>query len=99
MRWIYASLSNGMIASVGLPLIVSLALSVGFLSEKVLVYREAGQLVSKTEVLKVLGALVHEQQKERGATSVYLNSGGASFGDRLAAQRTQVAKAQNRRAV
>ena len=34
-----------------------------------------------------MSSLVHEQQKERGATSVFLSSGGTKFVDELAAQR------------
>ncbi len=38
-------------------------------------------LASRTELVDVLGQLIHALQRERGATSVYLASGGQRFAD------------------
>jgi methyl-accepting chemotaxis protein len=44
-----------------------------------------GELV---ELSLAMSSYVHEQQKERGATAIYLSSRGAQYGDELAQQRT-----------
>jgi methyl-accepting chemotaxis protein len=46
-------------------------------------------LASRVAVAGDLSRLVHEQQKERGATSVFLSTGGETFGPELTAQRHQ----------
>lgn len=50
---------------------------------------ELGQL---TNLAVKLSNLVHEQQKERGATAVFVSSGGKSFKAELTAQRQQTDK-------
>lgn len=46
------------------------------------------EVVSVVELSVALSDYVHEQQKERGATAVYLTSQGAQYGPELLAQRT-----------
>lgn len=47
------------------------------------------KLSSLTEFTVILSNLVHEQQKERGATAVFLGSGGTKFRQEVDAQRRQ----------
>lgn len=72
---------------------VPVVVSAFFLATEVLKsYDRSSQsksLVSYTEFVTISSALVHELQKERGATAGFLGSAGAAFGDVLAKQRTQ----------
>ncbi|MEM1302199.1 MAG: nitrate- and nitrite sensing domain-containing protein, partial [Pseudomonadota bacterium] len=92
------SLERGMLVSVAIPLMLSFVLSCVLLSESW--YRLSGtrKLANLNEFVQAIGSLIHEQQKERGATSVYLSSGGAQFLSKLQAQRalTDAAAAQLR---
>ncbi|MCV6593966.1 MAG: nitrate- and nitrite sensing domain-containing protein, partial [Silicimonas sp.] len=92
-RWMNARLRNGMLASVSLPLLIATAMTVGVFVVEIRVFSESRSLDEKVMVVRDLGALIHEQQKERGATSVYLSTGGASFGEELRAQRTKTDQA------
>lgn len=85
--WIRARLRNGMIASITLPLLIASVLSAMMLWNDGRLFFESRYLQQKTELIGALGALVHEQQKERGATSVFLSSGGVEFEAELKAQR------------
>ncbi|MBY6047268.1 methyl-accepting chemotaxis protein [Vannielia litorea] len=49
--------------------------------------RDFAQLSEMSALATRLSDLVHEQQKERGATAVFLSSKGTVFGEELAAQR------------
>ena len=81
------SLKRGMIFSVLVPLIiatlVSTVLAIGLLQQA----SSARQMVKMEQFISAMGALIHEQQKERGATSVFMSSKGARFETELAAQR------------
>ena len=48
---------------------------------------DSGALESRTRVAVVVSRLVHELQKERGMTALYVGSKGAKFGEELKAQR------------
>ena len=85
--WITASLRYTMIAGVSLPLAFASILSAILLTDEIAVYSQAKYLQNRIQLISHLGALVHEQQKERGATSIFLSSGGATFGSELASQR------------
>lgn len=50
-------------------------------------HREAERLGLMVELSVRAGVLVHETQKERGATAVFMGSQGAEFGDGMVAQR------------
>ena len=81
------SLKRGMILSVAVPLLFACLVSAFLLVNQWHQYRDARQMVQLKDLISAMGALVHEQQKERGATSVFLNSKGAEFASELAAQR------------
>jgi methyl-accepting chemotaxis protein len=85
--WIKASLRNGMIASVAVPLAFATILAAVFLVNEFRTVVEARSLDRSVQLIDKLTALVHEQQKERGATSTYINSGGKTFAPELKAQR------------
>ena len=51
-----------------------------------------GDLAMLTELSVKMSDLVHEQQKERGATAVFIGSGGARFSTELQAQRLETDK-------
>ncbi len=85
--WITASLRNAMIAGVSLPLAFATILSAMLLKDEIQVYWQSSYVENRTLLISRLSALVHEQQKERGATSIYLNSGGTAFRAELSAQR------------
>lgn len=91
--WIAGRLRNGMLASIALPLLAAAALACVLTAAQVRVLNQSRTLEDRIGLIGRLSALVHEQQKERGATSVFLSSGGQTFGDELAAQRALTAAA------
>ncbi|MEL6203790.1 MAG: nitrate- and nitrite sensing domain-containing protein [Pseudomonadota bacterium] len=86
-RWVTKSLRNAMLASVALPLVIATFLAISLLLVDIRYLSESQYLKGKISLIEGLGGLVHEQQKERGATSVYMGSQGQSFSDELQAQR------------
>lgn len=86
-KFVMASLKRGMLLSVSAPLLV-VSIIAG-----VMVFTQVKQFVSGNRAADLMtitasmGALMHEQQKERGATSVFLSSGGEQFASELSAQR------------
>ncbi len=86
-RWMFAKLRNGMIATVALPLAVLSVLSIAIMTERLKDLSGYARLTANMSLIYDMGALIHEQQKERGATSVFLNSGGQTYGRELTAQR------------
>jgi len=55
---------------------------------------EAGTVADRVETAPVISALVHELQKERGMSAVYISSRGARFGAELRGQRQDTDGAQ-----
>ncbi|WP_370272351.1 methyl-accepting chemotaxis protein [Pseudooceanicola nitratireducens] len=81
------SLSKSILLAVALPIVLALALGAAMILRSWGSMRDAGLIQHQMKLAVAFGGLVHEQQKERGATSIFLNSGGAEFGAELAAQR------------
>ncbi|MCK5128062.1 MAG: nitrate- and nitrite sensing domain-containing protein [candidate division Zixibacteria bacterium] len=81
------SIRNKLFAMVAIPLICMLFLSVNEVIRKTSIANEMEQLEVLAEYGQHVSKLIHETQKERGATSVFLNSKGKTFGRELAAQR------------
>ncbi|MEP5731971.1 MAG: nitrate- and nitrite sensing domain-containing protein [Sulfitobacter sp.] len=76
-----------MIVTVSIPLIFAVAL-IGFLVfQEFSLVRQTSTLQKTISLIQDYSVLLHEQQKERGATSVFLNSGGTKNRDGLNAQR------------
>jgi methyl-accepting chemotaxis protein len=69
------------------PVILILGLAVYVISGKARVVSETSTLAAIAPLTADISALVHEVQKERGASAVYIGSKGTKFGDELKAQR------------
>ncbi|MBE3639113.1 methyl-accepting chemotaxis protein [Mangrovicoccus algicola] len=70
-----------------LPMAAAVAFAIILIRAEAREMLETRQLGELMQLVDALGDLVHEQQKERGATSIFLSSKGAEFGPQLAAQR------------
>ncbi len=60
------------------------------------IMRDCRNLEQSSAVLAEFGSVIHELQKERGRTAVFLGSKGARFGDELAAQTSATDSALSR---
>jgi len=72
---------------VAVPCAIAVGLGFARARQRSVAADEAGALSHMTSLAVVIGDLLHETQKERGASSVFLSSRGATFGDTLTAQR------------
>ena len=72
---------------IALPVFISTLLLVKQVINSYTQNQQAGELSVYTELLTVNSALVHELQKERGATAGFLGSRGQQFSDVLSQQR------------
>ncbi|WP_171060598.1 methyl-accepting chemotaxis protein [Poseidonocella sp. HB161398] len=81
------SIKSIILASVGVPLAAVMLLAGSLVYDEAPTFSRTAQIGRLMELVDSLGVLVHEQQKERGATSIFLNSKGAQFGPELAKQR------------
>ena len=86
-RILSQSLNNAMIGSVLLPLLFGVIVAATLIFQQFKWLTQSIALKNTIEIVYDLGALIHEQQKERGATSVFLASRGEEFGSQLRAQR------------
>lgn len=77
-----------LILMIALPIIVALYFSIGEIVSKSNTLGELGQLQELSELAVKSTALVHELQKERGASALYLGSKGKEFGAELQSQRS-----------
>ena len=82
-----ARLSKVLLLVAGVPTLAALALGSILLFDAVRNSGQIGDLAEIVELSTKMSDLVHEQQKERGATAVFLGSGGTRFSTELAAQR------------
>jgi len=71
-----------------LPLISLAYLTARTATDRAAEARETGELVTLVQLSVRIGDLLHETQKERGSSSLFLSSKGTKFGDKLAAQRS-----------
>ncbi|ETW14014.1 methyl-accepting chemotaxis protein McpX [Roseivivax marinus] len=74
-------------AAVLMPIFAALALGGWLVWSKAAELREARQVERSMDLAVALGDVVHEQQRERGASSVYLESAGTQFAEELRDQR------------
>src|SRR3990172_2549263 len=65
------------------------------LAEKITVKHDADKISKISQYISVASGLVHELQKERGATAVYLGSGGTKIKDTMEENRKNTDKAQD----
>ena len=94
-EWIEGSLKSAMIALVAFPLLIAAILGGIVVDQKWRELSENRLIEERSAFISALSSLVHEQQLERGATSVFLNSKGREFRRELDDQRrnTDVAMA------
>ena len=83
-----------LLALISLPVLISAFLLVSQVYQSYWVSYQSEKLASYVELVTVNSALVHELQKERGATAGFLGSKGAKFVDVLSAQRTKTDNAR-----
>jgi methyl-accepting chemotaxis protein len=70
------------------PVIGLLFFALGMLVEKFQEFHQMGKVDSYTQYIVKSSQLVHELQKERGASAGYLGSNGNKFGSKLSSQRS-----------
>jgi len=85
-------ISHTIILVAAAPLIAVMLLAGQRIMEEMHAGAETRQLSQLVSLSVKLGDLVHEQQKERGATAVFLGSHGTRFASELAQQRTATDK-------
>lgn len=78
---------NKLLAIVLLPILGVFYFSITITFEKYTILKEVKSLQQLAELSKVIGDYVHETQKERGTTAVFLGSGGIKFVEELRQQR------------
>src|SRR5262245_24639018 len=74
------------------PLLAVLYFSASGSVEKWRQAQEMGSLLALSELAVKVSALVHESQRERGMTALFLGSKGTKFREELTAQRAQTDK-------
>ncbi len=82
-------ISHAFLLVAAVPLVVALIFGSQLILQEMRHSSELGRLSQLVSLSVKMSGLVHEQQKERGATAVFLGSKGARFGSELAAQRKQ----------
>ena len=75
-----------------LPIVVSIALGVWTFLPRHNLASEHGAMNEMLKFAESAAHLVHEQQKERGATAVFLGSSGNNFRQKLVTQRAGLTK-------
>ncbi len=79
-------IGNKLVLLVAVPMAGLLYFSVGDVLDSIAEVRRMTSLQEISELGVKISALVHETQKERGASALYLGSGGDKFGEELQAQ-------------
>ena len=72
-----------------IPILVAIVIASQLIFGEMRHSSQLTKLATLTELSVKMSNLVHEQQKERGATAVFVGSKGAKFGPELARQRSQ----------
>ncbi len=80
-------LHRQVLAALAAAIIALVALSGGVVVERWRQMTAIGHLTTLAEATTAIGAAAHELQKERGASALFLGSGGTQFRDELTAQR------------
>ena len=83
-------LSMKLAVMLAIPVIALIAFSAIQIKGKAADASQLGQIGELSELAVTTSALVHETQKERGVTALFLGSGGTEHGDKLADQRKNV---------
>ncbi len=80
-------MSKAILLAVIVPTLVALFFASQLITKEISINKSMAQLHKLTELSVKMSNLVHEQQKERGATALYLGSNGKKFSLELAKQR------------
>ncbi len=83
----FRTIKSKLIILPAIPLIVALYLMISSIVGKYQIMDEMTNMLSLSQVSIKISALVHETQKERGATGVFMGSRGIKFETELASQR------------
>jgi methyl-accepting chemotaxis protein len=75
-----------------MPVLGLLGFSGFVIVERYVVLKESSNLLTLTAFATKISGLVHELQKERGSSALFLGSKGTQFGEQLAAQRKETDK-------
>jgi Methyl-accepting chemotaxis protein len=81
------SIRNRILIALMIPSLALLGFAAVMIEARLAVQREAGQVLAAAEAAEQSGILVHELQKERGSSALFLNSGGKQFRTELQTQR------------
>ncbi len=84
--------SRAILLAVTVPTLVALFFAAQLVMDEYHFNKSLAELHSTTELSIKMSALVHEQQRERGITAVYLGSNGKKFSSELSSQREQTDK-------
>ena len=84
-----SSIIQSMIGVAMVPVMLTIVLSALLIVPALNRVSVANELIEGTQLATTLSSLVHEQQKERGMTAVFLNTSGQSFGEQLEQQRLE----------
>ena len=95
MKFSDISFKNKIFILLALPLIGFLWLSISTLKQSYLVNNEVESLSQLTKLSIIYSELVHELQKERGATAGFLSSKGNKFVNELRTQRNETDSKQD----
>ena len=95
MKFSDISFKNKIFILLALPLIGFLWLSISTLKQNYLVNNEVESLSQLTKLSIIYSELVHELQKERGATAGFLSSKGNKFVNELRTQRNETDSKQD----
>ncbi len=87
LNWTQSSLRTAMLTCVSLPTILALVFGLNIAWRDWQDLSAARLIADRSDLISALSILVHNQQLERGATSVFLSSNGTEFRDELNAQR------------
>ncbi len=85
---------NKLLLLIAFPFLVSAVLLFNLVLNSYGASQNSQRLSAYTELVTISSALVHELQKERGATAGFLGSSGSQFGDVLQKQRALTNEAQ-----
>lgn len=85
-------MKNKIILILIFPLLGALYFAANGIVSKVSIVKEVNALQPLTELSRKISAMVHELQKERGATGLFVGSKGAKFAAELPAQRVETDK-------
>ncbi len=84
----FSSVRARILLLAGLPLLVALWFMLSAIIERYQVVQELDTMEPLTQLGIHIGGLVHETQKERGASGIFLGSQGSRFKSELSSQRS-----------